>query len=365
MARDRLGHKRISPRCSPRSTSSQRIPCGSTKWLDEYHVDGFRYDEVTDLYIGPTDTAYAKLAFDTYRHSLNISRFQRVTDGYSRIIQCAEALWRAREVLRNTYTSCAWQNDLLDKSEDMLYWNNADQNFAHLLDTRFSGYPDAKTVMNAAGNPVDMPVAPFQYLETHDHSQLIVSAGTEGGGPFPPGNRDRYYKLQPFVVALYTLQGIPMLYQGQEFADNYSLPDSGEARVGLRRNVHWEYFYDDSGTPLIRLYRRLGTLRRTYRSLRSRDSYFYYQQSLQGNSRLIAYHRLAAAEGSDPEEFAMVMLNFSDTTDTITVPFPRAGTWREMVDADVRPQTVKVTADGAAQPITVPSNYGLVFVLGA
>ncbi len=35
-------------------------------WLTEYHVDGFRYDEVTDYYFGPMDTAYAKLAYDTY-----------------------------------------------------------------------------------------------------------------------------------------------------------------------------------------------------------------------------------------------------------------------------------------------------------
>src|SRR5438105_6325179 len=42
-----------------------------------------------------------------------------------------------------------------------------------------------KTVNNAAGAPVDMPVAPFQYLESHDHSQLFVFAGTQGDGFFP------------------------------------------------------------------------------------------------------------------------------------------------------------------------------------
>src|SRR5262249_13303956 len=36
-------------------------------WLDDYHVDGFSYDEVTDLYVSPTDTGYAKLAYETYR----------------------------------------------------------------------------------------------------------------------------------------------------------------------------------------------------------------------------------------------------------------------------------------------------------
>jgi maltooligosyltrehalose trehalohydrolase len=330
-------------------------------WLDDYHVDGFRYDEVTDLYTGPTDTAYAKLSYDTYQYSLGIARFQQSAGSYSSIIQCAEALSKARDVLRNTYTSCAWQDDLLNKSEDMIKWNYADANFAHLLDPNFSGYPASKSVNNAAGGFVDMPVAPFQYLETHDHSQLIVFAGTQSDGFVPPGDRSRFYKLQPYAIALYTLQGVPMLWQGQEFADNYNLPDSGSARIGLRRDTHWEFFYDEYGSPLIRLYRRLGLLRRTYLALRSRDSYFYYLQSLQG-TQIIAYHRHAAATATSAGQYAMVLLNFADTAGTITVPFPKGGTWKEMIDADIRVQTLAISADNATQSVVVPSNYGCVFI---
>jgi maltooligosyltrehalose trehalohydrolase len=330
-------------------------------WLDDYHVDGFRYDEVSDFYFSPTDTAYAKLAYDTYQHSLPITRFVRDPASYSRIIQSAEALSNPRDVLRNTYTSSVWQNELLGKVENMVHSNYVDANFAHLLDTGFSGYPNTKTVNNAAGAPVDMPVAPFQYLESHDHSQLIVFAGTSGDGFFPPGDRSRYYKLQPYAIALYTLEGVPMLWQGQEFADNYNLPDNGSARVGLRRDTHWEYFYDEFGVPLVRLYRRLGLLRRSYPALRSRDSYFYYLQSLQGTG-VIAYHRHAAATASTPEQFVMILLNFADSAGTITIPFPKVGTWKEMIDADLRVRTVTIPADGASQSVVVPSNYGCVFL---
>ncbi len=329
-------------------------------WLDEYHVDGFRYDEVTDLYQGPTDSGYAKLSYETYQYALNIGRFQQDPASYSRIIQCAEALSIARTVLANTYTSCAWQDDLLNKASSILAGNFVDADFAHLLDTNFSGYPATKTVTNAAGAPVDMPVAPFQYLETHDHSQLIVSAGTAGYGVFPPGDRSLYYKLQPFVIALYTAEGVPMLWQGQEFADNYNLPDSGDARIELRRDTHWEYFYDEYGSSLIRLYRILGNLRREYRCLRSRDSYYYYLQSLQGGSQTLAYHRHAAAANGEPEEYAMVVLNFSDSDASIGLPFPKAGTWQEKIDGQIQ---VQVASDGATQTVNVSSHYGLVLIL--
>jgi 1,4-alpha-glucan branching enzyme len=332
-------------------------------WLDEYHVDGFRYDEVTDLYDGPLGPGYARLVFETYNKSLPIPRFQRDPASYSRIIQCAEALDKARTVLTNTYTNCAWQDGLLNQAEAIVGGAQVTDSFAHQLDPNFIGYPATKTVVNAAGQPVDMPVAPFQYLNSHDHSDLIVFAGLSGDGPLPFGDRDKFYLLQPLAIALYTLQGIPMLWQGEEFAENWELPGAGSGRINLRRDTHWEYFYDDTGLALVRLYRRLGTLRRKSHALRSRDSFYYFQQSLQGN-QIVAYHRHAAASSTEAEEFAMIVLNFGNAEGQIQLPFPKAGTWKEMLDDDVRavPFTMNVTSQDP-QMVRVPSHYGCVFIL--
>jgi maltooligosyltrehalose trehalohydrolase len=334
--------------------------------LDEYHVDGFRYDEVTDLYRGPTDTAYALLSYRTYIYSLGIARFMSAgANSYSRIIQCAEALGIAPTVLRNTYTSCAWQDDLLSGAEGILSGAAPTDAFAHTLDPSFAGrYPATKTVVNAAGASVDMPVAPFQYLNSHDHSHVIVFAGTTGSGVYPPGDRSKVWRQQPLAIALLTSQGVPMLWEGEEICDNYDLPGDGSARVNLRRDVNWQYFYDDFGSALVRIYRRTGQLRRTTRALRSRESFYYNQQSLQG-TQLIAYHRHASASGASPEQYAMIVLNFSENCATIQLPFPSAGVWTERLDADVRtaPWTLNVAAAGAVQGISVPANYGWIFVM--
>src|SRR5262249_44951651 len=58
-------------------------------WMEEYHVDGFRYDYVPGYYDGPTGQGYAGLVFDTYRLSLPQPRF-RASGSYSRILQVAE-----------------------------------------------------------------------------------------------------------------------------------------------------------------------------------------------------------------------------------------------------------------------------------
>jgi hypothetical protein len=80
---------------------------------------------------------------------------------------------------------------------------------------------------------------------------------------------------------------------------------------------------------------------------------------------LIAYHRHAPADPSGPEEFAMVLLNFGGTPATIAVPFPKAGVWTEKLDASFRttPLTVNIATAGDGQPITVPSNYGYIFIV--
>ncbi len=328
-------------------------------WLDEYHVDGFRYDEITDLYVGARAAGYRDFAERVYRHSLQIPRFRGGAGSYSRIIQCAEALDISKQVVSESYTNAAWRNDLLYKAEDMIRANYVDDDFAHTLDPVFSGYPTSQTVVDTAGKPIERPVAPFQYLESHDHSQLIVFAGTgSDSGPMPEGDRNLFYKLQPYAIALYTCQGIPMLWEGQEFADNYDLPNTGEARVHLRRDTHWEYFYDLNGQPLIRLYRVLGQLRKTYRALRGPESYYYYQQSRQQN-QVLAYHRHAPAVGAVPEEWAMVLLNFANDPGNISVPFPRAGTWKEMLDGTT---IITVARDGDTQTITVPSHYGMIYL---
>jgi len=235
---------------------------------------------------------------------------------------------------------------------------SVDDDFAHLLDTRFPGFPERKTVHDIANQPVDMPVTPFQYLESHDHSQLITFFE-----PQPPGvpfaERSTWYKLQPFVIALYTCQGIPTLWQGQEFAESYILPDQGSVRINFRRDIHWEYFYDDFGGQLVRPYRILGTLRHAYPALRSHES-FYYNEQYRARDGIVAYSRQSTAA----QQFAIVLLNFSDQRQSTSIPFPETGTYRVMIDDAVRATPFETSVSYANQYINVdvPSNYGCIFI---
>jgi hypothetical protein len=60
----------------------------------------------------------------------------------------------------------------------------------------------------------------------------------------------------------------------------------------------------------------------------------------------------------------MVILNFSDSSQPISVPAPAAGTYRELVDAATRPAPLErvATAPGDPLSVTVPSNYGYILM---
>jgi maltooligosyltrehalose trehalohydrolase len=339
------------------------VQAANFHWLYEYHVDGFRYDEVTDLFDGPTGPGYAKMAFDAYNESLKIARFtpsgKALPGEYSRIIQCPESLWRTKEVLSGTFSNCAWQDGLLAIAERKAGSNDVDKDFVPqlLLDKRLVDYPETKTVHDSAGHEVDMPVVPFQYVENHDHSQLICFV-KELAGEIQFGDRSEFYKLQPFAIALYTCVGVPMLWQGQEFADNYPLPNDGILRTRFQRDVDWQYFYDEEGHTLIRLYRRLGQFRRNYPALRSRRFHYYEEQSRLQDG-IVAYSR----ESTDSKQIALVFLNFSDQRQSISVPVPEAGEYRELINADEpNPLVRSVDQANLHLDVDVPSHYGYIFI---
>ena len=234
---------------------------------------------------------------------------------------------------------------------------------ASQLDPELIGYPSHYT-NPATGDKI--PVAPFQYLESHDHSRFINQFGPQGPSDLlgqPYGNRDRYYKTQPYVIALYTAKGVPMLWHGQEFAETWSVSGQGLGRVLYSRPLHWEYFYDARGKSMIRLYRIMAELRSQYRALRSRGFFYYYDDPAHRQHGIIAFRREAGTGGGVPTERIVVVLNFSDQDADAWVQWPKAGRWEEQIDKADNPQpALQVPADGDVFPVRIPSNYGAVYL---
>jgi maltooligosyltrehalose trehalohydrolase len=328
-------------------------------WLDAYHVDGFRYDCVPNYWDGPVGDGYAPLTYHTYRYVIDRrgdgDYWQRFFDGDRvNLIQCAEFLDEPVKVLQQSYSTCAWQNWMLDTAKAVTAGSTGLGQLG--LITGAGPFPS-----QAEANGEVLPKAPLQYLETHDHSRFVAQFGIRrrdehAGNLFDEGVRANWFKLQPYLIALLTAEGVPMLWQGQELCENYVVPGGGWGRIGLERPLRWEYFYDHEGRGTVQLVRRLLRIRRNRIEFRRRGHFFYGP----GHEGELARGVLLFSRSWD-SAFSLVALNFSPVEHEVDFSFEKGGHYDELLHND--PRESFDVASGGSQRLHVPSNYGRIWGL--
>lgn len=328
-------------------------------WLNTFHVDGFRYDCVPNYWDGPLGVGYANLTYHTYQAVKNqgaSGHWQRFFAGNGpNLIQCAEQLEDPQGVLTQSYSNCTWQNRTLDAAKNVAHGNTGA--LEHLgLDLGLAGYIDS-----AANNGDQIAKSALQYIENHDHSRFICNFGLvqqnsgEGASLFGEGDLNRWYKLQPYLIGLFTAKGVPFLWQGQEFGENYYLPTDGIARVRLQRSVRWGKFYTTAGKRLIALTRRLAALRRQSPQFRNGGHYFYNHYDRYQSKNMLVFSR------HDGQKFSMIALNFGDGDQAVPIPFPHAGNYTEELHGTDNQNGVAANTE---RWLHVPSNYGRIWTTG-
>lgn len=360
-------------------------------WIDEFHIDGFRYDQVALYYDGsaPGNKSYAELVYNTYTYTITIPRFAAIYNNreYSSIIQTAEHLSYPEEMLKQTYSNSCWYDKTRDVAENLATAIKNKQDFGgrgkEFIENIILKFKDYPTEYKNTTNGDCFPVSPFQYIESHDHSNLlyILVNGRkylncyekDEKDPDKNGNRvadilenegfnvaqwnsgfdiDKCYKLQPFAIAFMTSVGTPMIRQGQEFGETYGVSNLGMVKILGKKDLHWEYFYQKQGSALVKLYRRLGKLRTQLPALRSRNNYYYDSEDWK-NQGVFVYRR-----GED-KDTAIVFINFGDSTQYINFSFPSVGIWKECIDEK---KEDKIEYTGSPVKITVNSNYGAIYL---
>ncbi len=350
--------------------------------LKEYHVDGFRYDFVPGYWDGPLGKGYANLTYKTYQEVKQKAELVKTkSSGWKdwqrffhndtiNLIQCAEQLKDPEGVLHQSYSNCTWQNLTLATSQKIAYGAN------HLLPSlalSYSLYGYPKQVTNEDDTIIKTGL---QYIETHDHHRFVCNWGfqpCQNEYFLKEGDRQKnWFKVQPYLIGMLTAKGIPLLWQGQEFCENYYLPPDGSIRVVLFRPVRWDYFYDEIGRSMIRLVRKLLQIRHQYPQFRSLkdDSYYFHNhfQRYQSNGVLILYRKLE-------EKLSLIALNFTSEDQTIKFCFPNDPTHfqlpsnyqgnfqEELHGQEVPSLNLANILPGKDYNLTIPSHYGRIWTL--
>ena len=319
-------------------------------WLSTYHIDGFRYDCVPNYWDGALGAGYANLVFNTHEYVkssiASLPRFD-APEG-SRLIQIAEQLEAPEQILEQSYSNAAWQNASFGAASDCARGiPGAIENLGHRLGAL--GYIEQTTQ-----NGETFAKLPLQYIENHDHSRFVCEFGLryrDWNPLFAEGDRSQWYRLQPYLIALLAAKGIPMLWQGQEFGENYFVPDSGLGRVLLLRPLRWDYFYDAAGKSLVGLTRSLLSLRKNCPELRRGSHYFHNDYERYLSCGILLFQR--DSEGA----ISLIAVNFTNNEQRVPFVFSRAGNYTEQLHNEDN----FAVGEGEARWLTIPSNYGRVW----
>lgn len=335
----------------------------SLHWLDTYHIDGFRYDCVPNYWDGAVGDGYANLVYHTWSqvHARATARqgYWRRFEGPGgelRLIQCAEQLEAPVQVLNESFSNCTWQNGTLGAARAVAHGDRG--RLADLgLQLGLTGYPTEQSV-----DGTTMHKTALQYIESHDHPRFLCDFGTREideaqNELFREGDRDRWYKVQPFLIAQLLSKGIPMLWEGQEIGENYHLPGFGAGRVAMLRPMRWDYFYDDTGRRLLDLVSDLLWLRRSRAQLRRGEFFFFNHWDRYLSKGVLLFARYQESD------YTLVAVNVGDEAQQVPFWFPIGGDYREELHGGAL--DLKGIAPYRETTLEIPSNYGRVWTSGA
>lgn len=325
-------------------------------FVNEYHVDGFRYDQVTVI-----DQSSA----DGWRFCQDLNSTLNAADPSA--INIAEYWGPEPAVVRPRSDGGAgfhaeWHDGLRRTIRGVLGaatgGRNADVHWQPVVDQlRASGFSDAWRAV--------------QCIESHDevyedHGGVRIAALAAGGR----ANSRTWYATSRSRVAsgiLLTAPGIPMLFMGQEFLEDKPWSDSAGDTL-----IYWDGLESDRAMiDFHQFTRELVWLRRKHPALRAEGVATVLMDDF---NRVLAYQRWIPGMGRD----VVVVASLNESTQYgYSIPFPSPGHWFEVFNSDVYENWVnpQVAGNGGAievqgpamnglpvsQAITVPANSVLVF----
>jgi pullulanase len=280
-------------------------------WFDAFQIDGIRFDFTLGFFRqGEPHLGITKLIADIKAHMSDTGR--------TNIALILEHLTDNRfESIEDTNEAGA-SNNWLDPYM-----------FEHFGYARNGNIGDQLLRVLNSNRDYAAGKGPVIYVQNHDHSTYMHEAG----------GRHRWFKTQPGAIALMTCAGAVMIHNGQEFGEDKSLPGSGDGRV-VPRPLRWGTDSPESGDfvggRLFDVYAHLINIRKQHPGLHSPNFFpdlFNHPDGYGAfpDKDIVIYHRWGTAMDGSTERF-IVVINYSDIDQWITVPFPADGQWDDLLN---------------------------------
>jgi 1,4-alpha-glucan branching enzyme len=271
-------------------------------WIQEYHIDGIRYD------------AARQIANYDFMHW--IVQEAKETAGAKPFYNIAEHIPETADItgVDGPMDGC-WHESFYHCIREHICGETFDlERLKDAIDAKRQGFLGATNVVN--------------YLTNHDHDRLMVELASR-----EIFDDAAFKRLKLGAALLMTAMGVPMLWMGSEFGEyKPKTPDPAK--------IEWSLLGNDLNRGLFEYYKGLIALRKSNQALYTENVNFFYEDP---ESRVMAYIRWNE-EGSR----VVVVANFSDNfLADYTIPeFPEDGTWHEWTgDYDVEVHDHQLVTD--------------------
>ncbi len=281
-------------------------------WLDDYRIDGLRFDATI------------------YIRTVNGSDDQNLPDGWS-LLQ-----WINEKVTRDypgriTIAEDLRSNEWLTKTTGAggagfgAQW---DAQFVHPIRQAVITPQDEARSLASVRDALchrygDDAFARVIYSESHDE---VANGKARVPQEINPADPKGWYAQKRSTLAaalVFTAPGIPMLFQGQEFLEGEWFRDTVPVEWDLREEFH----------GILRLYRDLIRLRLNGDGLsRGLSGQFIQVHHLNEESKMIAFHR--CDQGGPGDDVIVVANFFHEPRDGYIIGLPSAGRWKLRFNSD-------------------------------
>ncbi len=315
-------------------------------WMDIFGIDGIRLDNTVNYYVPGDPHGLPELldAIDGHVSGKGESNFSLTLEHLQ---------LDAVDLTKKTKATSYWDNGLYEKCFDGLWWSSLPPGVLNALNNN--------RWLNTPGK------VPTIYLSNHDHSHVTWQAGARDN----QGCMD-WFETQPWVIALFTATGTPMVQNGQEFGEDYHImeQDLNTGRRVIPRPLRWKCAGDSIGQALQWLYQRMASIRNSYPGLRSPNIYpGSWDESktqlenglgIDTSQQLMIYHRWGNGSDGNLQRF-VIALNFSGNDQWPAIPFPADGNWTDLLSGNNPKETFNV--QGGRLNVRVPSHWGRVLFM--
>ncbi|MCD4785182.1 MAG: hypothetical protein K8T10_15305 [Candidatus Eremiobacteraeota bacterium] len=307
-------------------------------WLDEFNVDGFRFLNTNEIWDTTDESGFRSILKKLYN--------RRTKDQGEQIYLFAGNPGHyAREILNDSYANGVDNTIFTSYIHRMAENRTLPSDFRKIIDINQEGFSEESKIGEDT-----MENTALNFIEDDWHHSLIVKMGQAAGEfdrrGYPVGDRkNHWWKMKPYIIAMYLSNGIPVIHNGQEIGENRYLPDD-ELKKAIPRPISWHFLADFAGKDMYRFHQKLIHVRDKFKAIRGRNFFHYFTDP---SSQIIVFKRYL------DDESIIVAINFSNESNDVVIPFPSDGIWHEYLD------DFPIKVKNRQALIKVPARYGRIF----